>query len=226
MLAITNCSGHALGSEAARSVWRGAVSERSKPPAVSRSIVAVAREKISDEALVRAIAEGDRRAMQTLYTRHNVRVYRYARRLTNDADLAEDLVADVFIDVWRQAGRFKAMSQVTTWLLAIARNKAVSAIRRRSDVPLDDVMATTIADPADDAETIAENSGRRAIVRKCLSLLPAVQGEVLDLAYYHEKSIDEVAEIVGVPVSTVKTRMFYARKRMAKLLASSGLAIF
>jgi RNA polymerase sigma-70 factor (ECF subfamily) len=137
--------------------------------------------------------------------------------------LAEDVIADVFIDVWRQAGRFRAKSQVAIWLLAIARNKAISALRRRSHIPLDDDMATTIADPSDDAETMAENSDRRAIVQKSLSQLPRLQREVIDLAYYHEKSIAEVAEIVGAPASTVKTRMFYARKRMQRLLASAGL---
>jgi RNA polymerase sigma-70 factor (ECF subfamily) len=221
MLAITNYSGPALGSEATRSAPRGPVERRHS--AVSCSLVAVAREEISDEALVRAISEGDRRAMQTLYSRHNVRVYRYTLRLTNDAALAEDLVADVFIDVWRQAGRFRAKSQVETWLLAIARNKAISALRRRSHIPLDDDMAITIADPADDPETMAEKSELRATVQKSLSQLPRLQREVIDLAYYHEKSIDEVAYIVGAPASTVKTRMFYARKRMEKLLASAGL---
>jgi RNA polymerase sigma-70 factor, ECF subfamily len=161
--------------------------------------------------------------MQTHYSRHNVRIYRYTLRLTNDAALAEDVVAEVLIDVWRQAGRFRAKSQVATWLLAIARNKAISALRRSSDIPLDDDMATTIADPSDDAETMAENRDRRAMVQRSLSQLPRLQREVIDLVYYHEKSIAEVAEIVGVPPSTVKTRMFYARKRMQKLLASAGL---
>jgi RNA polymerase sigma-70 factor, ECF subfamily len=221
MLAISNYSGRALGSQATRSACRDSVIER-KPSVVSCSPTAVASGEISDEALIRAISSGDRRAMQTLYSRHNVRIYRYTLRLTNDAALAEDLVADVFIDVWRQAGRFRAKSQVAIWLLAIARNKAISALRRRSHIPLDDV-AITIADPADDAETMAANSDRRAIVQKSLSQLPRLQREVIDLVYYHEKSIDEVAQIVGAPASTVKTRMFYARKRMQKLLASAGL---
>jgi RNA polymerase sigma-70 factor (ECF subfamily) len=81
----------------------------------------------SDEALVRAIANGDRYAMQVLYVRHHVKVYRFILRLIDDAALAEDLVSEVFIGVWRQASGFKSKSQVSTWLLAIARNKALSA---------------------------------------------------------------------------------------------------
>jgi RNA polymerase sigma-70 factor, ECF subfamily len=179
----------------------------------------------SDEDLISAVADGDRQAMQTLYTRHSVRIYRFVLRLTNDPPLAEDLVSDVFLDVWRQADGFKAKSQAVTWLLAIARNKALSTLRRHSEAPLDDQMATAIADPADDAETLVNNEDRSLLIRKCLWQLSAEHREVLDLVYYHGKSVDEVAEIVGVPASTVKTRMFYARKRMEKLLTRVGVGL-
>jgi RNA polymerase sigma-70 factor (ECF subfamily) len=176
----------------------------------------------SDEALIGAIAAGDRRAMQTLYARHSGRIYRFVRRLTNDSSLAEDLVSEVFIDVWRGAQAFKAKSQVSTWMLAIARHKALSALRRRSDEQLDE-DAAAIADPADDAEAIVDQQDRSALVRQCLSQLSTLHREVLDLVYYHEKSVDEVAEIVGAPANTVKTRMFYARKRMQTLLGAAGV---
>jgi RNA polymerase sigma-70 factor (ECF subfamily) len=143
-------------------------------------------------------------------------------RLTNDSSLAEDLVSEVFIDVWRGAEGFKAKSQVSTWMLAIARHKALSALRRRSDEQLDEDAATTIADSADDAETTANNRDRSAIVQQCLSQLSALHREVLDLVYYHEKSVDEVAEIVEAPANSVKTRMFYARKRMETLLEAAS----
>ena len=176
----------------------------------------------SDEALVGAIAGGDRRAMQALYLRHKVRIYRFVLRLVGDAALAEDIVSDVFLDVWRQADGFKARSRVSTWLLAIARYKAFSAQRGRSREQLDDGAASAIADPADDAETILDHQDRSAIIRQCLSQLSAIHREVLDLVYYHDKSVEEVAEIVGVSSGTVKTRMFYARKRMENLLETAG----
>jgi len=171
----------------------------------------------SDAALISAIAGSDRDAMHVLYVRHSVRVYRFVLRLTNDSSLAEDLVSEVFIDVWRGARGFKEKSQVSTWLLAIARNKTLAAMRARLDEQLDDEMATAIADPADDAETTANKRDRSAIVEHCLSKLSPLHREVLVLVYYHEKSVDEVAQIVGAPASTVKTRMFYARKRMENL---------
>src|SRR5437588_9226417 len=104
----------------------------------------------SDEALIRLVADGDKRAMQVLYARHNVRVYRFILRLTGNQTLAEDLVSEVFLDVWRQADAFEAKSQASTWLLAIARYKALSALRRRTDEHLDDQMAANIEDTADD----------------------------------------------------------------------------
>jgi RNA polymerase sigma-70 factor (ECF subfamily) len=85
-----------------------------------------------DVALVRSIAAGDKDAMQILFGRHNVPVFRFVLRLVGDKSAAEDLVSEVFLDVWRQAGRFQGRSEATTWLLAIARNKALSALRHRS----------------------------------------------------------------------------------------------
>ena len=85
-------------------------------------------------------------------------------------------------------------------------------------------MAATIEDTADDPETAVYKVDRNAIVQKCLTRLSPAHREVLDLVYYHEKSVDEVARIVGVPAATVKTRMFYARNKMADLLKQSGVS--
>jgi RNA polymerase sigma-70 factor, ECF subfamily len=180
----------------------------------------------SDETLIELIADGDKRAMQVLYARHNVRVYRFVLRLTGNQSLAEDLVSEVFLDVWRQAEGFESKSQVSTWLLAIARYKALSAMRRRTDEHLDDQMAASIEDTADDPETVVNTKDRAIIIQKCLTQLSPAHREVIDLVYYHEKSVDEVAEIVGVPPATVKTRMFYARSKMADLLKQSGVQAF
>ena len=127
------------------------------------------------------------------------------------------------LDVWRQAGRFQGRSQVTTWLLAIARNKALSALRRRSNEELDDDAAAAIEDPQDNPEVTLQKRQKAEILLHCLTQLSPAHRQVTDLVYYHEKSIDEVAEITGVPQNTVKTRMFYARKRIAELLAAQGI---
>jgi RNA polymerase sigma-70 factor (ECF subfamily) len=178
----------------------------------------------SDETLISLIADGDKRAMQVLYARHNVRVYRFILRLTGNVSAAEDLVSEVFLDVWRQAEGFEAKSQVSTWLLAIARYKALSALRRRTDEHLDDQTAAAIEDTSDSPETIVGKKDRNIIVQKCLTQLSPAHREVIDLVYYHEKSVEEVAKIVGVPAATVKTRMFYARSKMADLLKDAGVS--
>ncbi len=200
-----------------------AITGISRQAIAARPMRSASAQATSDEDLLRAIAGGDRNAMQALYARHNVRVYRFVLRLINDTSLAEDLVSEVFIDVWRRADSFKEKSQVSTWLLAIARYKALSALRRGQDEQLDEHTAATIEDPADDPETSADIRDRSAIVQKCLMQLSAAHREVIDLVYYHEKSVEEVAGIVGVPASTVKTRMFYARQRLSTLLEAAGI---
>ncbi len=177
----------------------------------------------SDELLIGRIASGDRLAMQVLFARHHVRVYRFVLRLVRDESAAEDLISEVFLDVWRQAGRFEGRSAVSTWLLAIARFKALSALRRRPDEELDDETADAIEDTSDTPEVALEKKDKSAVIRKCLEKLSAEHREIIDLVYYHEKSVEEVAEIVGIPENTVKTRMFYARKRLAELLKAAGI---
>jgi RNA polymerase sigma-70 factor (ECF subfamily) len=177
----------------------------------------------SDEVLIGRIANGDRLAMQVLFARHHVRVYRFVVRLVRNESTAEDLISEVFLDVWRQAGRFEGRSAVTTWLLSIARFKALSTLRRRPEDELDEETAGAIEDPSDDPEVALEKKDKSAIIRKCLTGLSAEHREIIDLVYYHEKSVEEVAEIVGIPENTVKTRMFYARKKLAELLKAEGI---
>src|SRR5262245_6502322 len=176
----------------------------------------------SDERLVGCVAAGDRLAMEILYARHHVRVYRFVLRLVNEAATAEDVTSDVFLDVWKHAGRFEGRSQVSTWMLSIARHKAISALRRRVDEPLDNEIAGEIPDSADGPEAILQKQNESAVLRQGLMQLSPAHRETIDLVYYHEKSVAEVAEIIGAPQNTVKTRMFHARKRLATLLEARG----
>jgi RNA polymerase sigma-70 factor, ECF subfamily len=189
---------------------------------ISGTAIASARQRL-DETLLASIAAGDKFAMQVLFQRHNVRVYRFVLRLVGNASVAEEIVGDVFLSVWRQAGSFEAKCRVTTWLLTIARHKAISVLRRRPEAQLDDEMAAAIADPKEEAESILERQERSKMICECLERLSPLHREIIDLVYYHEKSVEEVAQIVGAPKSTVKTRMFYARNHMAKLLVAAGL---
>jgi RNA polymerase sigma-70 factor (ECF subfamily) len=176
-----------------------------------------------DEALIGRIAGGDKLAMQVLYARHHVRVYRFLLRLLRNEATAEDLVSEVFLDVWRQAGRFEGRSTVSTWLLASARFKALSTFRRRTEDELKDEVAEAIEDPSDDPAAALETKDESALLRRCLDALSLEHREIIDLVYYHEKSVEEVAKIVGIPDGTVKTRMFHARKKLAELLKAQGV---
>lgn len=178
---------------------------------------------MSDEVLIALIASQDRDAMHVLFVRYHVRVFRFLLRIVGNAAAAEDLANEVFIDIWRHAGRFEARSKASTWILAIAHYKAASSRRRKTFDQLDDGAAEFIEDPADGPEVSAQNNKRGAVLRECLAKLSPAHREVLDLIYYHEQSVAEVARIVGVSENTVKTRAFYARKQMAHLMAARGI---
>src|SRR6202167_6218401 len=139
----------------------------------------------ADEALIGRIARGDRLAMQVLFARHHVRVYRYVLRVLRDEMAAEDVIGDVFLDVWRQADRFEGRSAVSTWLLAIARFKALSSMRRRPDEELDEEAAGAIEDASDTPEVSLQKKDKSGLLRKCLEQLSREHREVIYIVYYN-----------------------------------------
>jgi RNA polymerase sigma-70 factor (ECF subfamily) len=179
------------------------------------------RKSGSDHALLQRVADGDQLAMRTLFARHRDQVFRFILRLTRDEALAEDILIDSFFEVWRSADRFEGRSAFSTWLLAIARNKALSALERRHTVELEDDWAASIPDPADDPELVLQDKNLGEILRRCLAGLSPKHTEIIDLVYYHEKTIAQAAAILQVPEATVKTRMFYARRRLAQLVGAA-----
>lgn len=177
----------------------------------------------SDAALIRRIAGRDQTAMQALYGRHHLRVYRFLLRIVRNESAAEDLMSDVFVEVWQQAGRFEERAAVTTWLLSIARFKALSSLRRRREAALDDGVAEQMEDESDNPEVTAQKSSKADAMRACIARLSPDHAEVIQLVYYHEQSVEEVATVLGIPEATVKTRMFYARKKLSELLKAAGI---
>jgi RNA polymerase sigma-70 factor, ECF subfamily len=177
----------------------------------------------ADELLIGRIARGDRVAMQVLFARHHVRIYRFVLRLLRDEMAAEDVISEVFLDVWRQASRFEGRSAVSTWLIAIARFKALSTLRKRREEGLDQETMEAIEEPSDNPALAIEKLDKGEKLRQCLAALTREHREVIDLVYYHEKSVEEVAQIIGIPENTVKTRMFYARKKLGELCRMAGI---
>jgi RNA polymerase sigma-70 factor, ECF subfamily len=178
---------------------------------------------ISDEALIGRIAGHDALAMQVLFMRHHVRIYRFIVRLVRDQQQAEDLVSDVFLDIWRQAAKFQGRSTVPTWLLAIARFKTLSSLRRRHEEELDEATAAAIPDTGDSPETAIQKKEQSGLLRACLTRLSPEHREIIDLVYYQAMAIGPVAAVLGIPENTVKTRMFHARKRLSALLGAAGM---
>jgi RNA polymerase sigma-70 factor (ECF subfamily) len=132
----------------------------------------------SDEMLVTRIAAGDKLAMQALFARHRTSVYRWLLRFVGDETVAEDLLSDVFFDVWQQAGRFEGRAAVTTWLLSIARFKALSARRRRADAEVDETIEATAADSGDNPEiALQKEEPQRTCARSADEALSRSSGD-------------------------------------------------
>jgi RNA polymerase sigma-70 factor, ECF subfamily len=178
-----------------------------------------------DRELIRSIANGDQRAMNALFDRHQVQVYRFALRILNDKGLAEDVTAETFCQIWSgAAASFRGDARVSTWLLTIARNQAISMLRRRSHQELDEANAEKIEDLADNPEVAFAKLQQGAIIAHCLNSLLPEHRDPIAYFYFQGKSVEEVAKIVGIPRSAVKARMFRGRKLMAELLKRFDIA--
>jgi RNA polymerase sigma-70 factor, ECF subfamily len=175
-----------------------------------------------DPLLIQRIAAGNRLAMQVLYLRHHLRVYRHITRIVSDHAATEDLLSDTFLDVWRKADTFRGHASVATWLLTIARNKSISALRRRSPATLDQERAA-LADAEDSPELRLQKKQEFGALQNSLARLSPKHREIISLVYYQEKSCEEAAAILGTPRNTVKTRVFYARRRLEELLTAAGI---
>ena len=176
----------------------------------------------TDAMLLKHVAEGDKAAMHILFARHRGKVFRFVQRMVRNQTIAEDLVSQVFLDVWRSASQFENRARVSTWLLSIARFKAINTLRRRAYESGDLLNAPEIADAADTPEAALDRKETNGMLQACINKLSPAHREIIDLFYYREKSASELSETIGIPLATVKSRIFYARKQLAKILLSSG----
>jgi RNA polymerase sigma-70 factor, ECF subfamily len=177
-----------------------------------------------EAVLIAAIAKGDATAVKRLYALTHVRLFRYlVRQLRNEAT-AEDVMNEVYLAVWQHAARYEARSAPMTWMLSIAHNKAISAVRkRRESTGVDDEAAAELVDDGDTPEVTEQKRDKAQAIRACIDRLGVDHKAVLDLVYYQERSVAEAAEILAIPEATVKTRMFYARKKLSELLIAAGV---
>ncbi|MEZ5842837.1 MAG: sigma-70 family RNA polymerase sigma factor [Hyphomicrobiaceae bacterium] len=176
-----------------------------------------------DAALMRRIGDRDQAALAALFGRHQTRVFRFVLRLVRSEAMAEELTNEVFMEVWRYAHRFEGRSTLSSWILGIAHNKAISALRKRREEGLDEGVAEQIADDADSPEVDLQKQDKGALLRACIARLGTDHREIIDLVYYQEMSVAEAASVLSIPENTVKTRMFYARKKLSELLKAAGV---
>ncbi len=176
-----------------------------------------------DRQLIAGIVSEDQRALRSLIARHQLRVFRFITRIVRDEAVAEELTNEVFLEAWRNAKTFEGRSSPGTWLLSIAHNRAISSLRKRREQNWDEDKANEIADTDDDPEVVAQKADKSAVMRRCLDSLTVEHREIIDLVYYHEQSIAEASAVLGIPEATVKTRMFYARKRLSEVMKAAGV---
>jgi len=174
-----------------------------------------------EQRLISAVAHGDRSAFRRLYDETYDKVARYTRCLVNDDHLAEDILVQTYTVVWQAAGRFQGNSRLTTWIIGIARNIAFKEFRgrRRNEEPFDESYKS-----ADDtSQHRPEQRNRNMIMKRAVATLSPKHREILELVFYQDLSYPEVAELLGIPVNTVKTRVFHAKKTFRDALSAEGI---
>jgi RNA polymerase sigma factor (sigma-70 family) len=188
-------------------------------PAVGRQEPEATREP-SDEQVLEAVGRGDDDALGVLYDRSGRLAFRLAFRILRDSALAEDAVQEAFLAVWRSADAYKReRAKPSTWILTVVHRRAVDIVRReqsRRGEPLEVAPEPSVG-PADEDAVLRD---RRAAVQAALTELPGEQRQALELAYYGGLTQSELAERLGVPLGTVKSRMFAGLGRLRELLAA------
>jgi RNA polymerase sigma-70 factor (ECF subfamily) len=185
-------------------------------------------------SLLRRVAARDRPAFETLYGLYYRRLFAYLFKLIRRGEVVEEVLNDVMFAVWTGAARFDGRSRPSTWIFGIAYHKAIKALSRMGPRPLSDgvgdegraAAAGETEDPTDeaDAESLLARRELAGTLGKALGALPPEQRAVVEMTYYYEMSYPEIAEVMGCPVNTVKTRMFHARRRLRRLLPGLGIA--
>lgn len=186
--------------------------------------------RVADVELVGRLTRGDAVALEALYDRYGRPAYSLARRILGDSGLAEDVVQEVFMALWRQPDKYDASrGGFSSWLLAMTHHKAVDSVRReetlrrrRSRAADEDesLIATAASGPGIDDQVISSIQGDG--VRRALLELPEVQREALTLAYFGGYTQREVAALTGAPLGTVKTRMLAGMRRLKEALGGSA----
>jgi len=177
-----------------------------------------------DAALLDRIGNRDREALTILYSRYHGRLLRFLQRLTGDVETAQEAINDVMLVVWNSASTFAGRSRASTWIMGIAYNKAMKLRIRlqRWTVRFKAADWDETIERAAASEGLTRDLIEKDLVYRAIMLLPPKQRAVVELTYQFGYSYEEIAEIVGCPPNTVKTRMFHARAKLRELLPELG----
>ena len=172
-------------------------------------------------ALVAQVARGDQAAFETLFHRYYPRLKRFLEPMARQPHLVDEIVNDTMFVVWRKAETFNLRSKVSTWIIGIALRRGLKALRRREDaVGAEAAEAAIATECGPEGQLLRRELGSQ--LGRALRSLSAEQRDIVELCFYQGYSYREIATLVDCPVDTVKTRMFYARRRLKALLTERG----
>jgi RNA polymerase sigma-70 factor, ECF subfamily len=175
-----------------------------------------------DLALVRGMAKGEEAAMHELYASYGQRLYTYALRLTQDPAQSEDVMQEALVAAWKSAGKFRGEGRVLAWLLGIVHHTALKSLRHRPQAITDEMEEELITEELSPEQQVLQTE-QLANLRLSLNELSPEQRAVLELVFYQELSLEEAAQVCGVPLGTVKSRLSYARRKLRGTLIRQEL---
>ena len=187
-------------------------------PWKSQETQATMTQPVDDLDLIRRMQAGDDDAVRDLYAQYGQRLYAYALRLTDDPATAEDVTQNTLVTAWRTARTFRAEGRLIAWLLGIVHHTAMKAIRTRTNY-LSDVAEETISEEQPSPEEQAQVKDERRWVRQGMQSLSPEHRAVLELIFYQDLSLNEVSQVLNIPIGTVKSRLSYARTHLRGMLA-------
>lgn len=173
-----------------------------------------------DKSLLQKVANGDKNAMHQIYTRHHDALYSFIRMRCDSDATTQDVVHDAMLEVWTKATNYAGRSAVRTWIFAIARNKLIDRTRKSSQLSYLETVPDEV-DDAPDPEVVLENSQNASRLKFCLDKLKAAHRAVIRLAFFDDLAYEDIAEVEGIPLGTVKTRIFHAKQGLMHCLGQA-----
>lgn len=180
------------------------------------------KQDADDLYLLQLVATKDRLAFERLYSKYYPQLSRYLTRLVRRPEMVEEIVNDTMFVVWEKAEKFEGRSKVSTWITGISYFKGIKALDRLRMMPEQNATSITEVEEIEETRNLITKLGLDDWISRGLDLISIDQRSVVELTYFSGYSYQEIADVMGCPVNTVKTRMFHARRRLAELLPFLG----